>query len=274
MIIDGKLVAKEIKNDLIKKIDKKNPKTLSVIQIGDLEESNIYINRKRKLALELGIKFDLYKYAIDVLEEEIILKINELNKTSNGIFIQLPIPNNLNKNKIINTIDFKKDVDGLTFINQGRLLNNSACLKPCTPSGIIKLLEYYNIDVCSKNVVIVGKSHLVGLPLANILTLKNATVTVCHSKTIDLESFTKKADILISATGVKHIIKKDMVKKEAVVIDVGIIKEDIIYGDVDFDKVAQTASFITPVPGGVGPMTVIMLMYNVINAKEIYDSEN
>lgn len=277
-IIDGKLVAEKIKEEL-KEIIVKNNFSLSlvVIQIGEDEASNIYIKQKEKVASYLGIKFKCIKFSDKTDEFEIEKTINSLNNDINttGLIIQLPIPDKFNKRKLINLIDPNKDIDGLTDINKSKLINKENGLVPCTPLGIIKLLEYYNIEISGKNVVIVGRSELVGRPLSNSLINMDATVTLCHSKTKNLEMHTKNADILISATGKKHLIKKDMVKKGSIVIDVGITKEDgKLYGDVDFDNVKDKVEFITPVPGGVGPMTVIMLMSNVIKSFHLRKNES
>lgn len=270
MILDGKLVSSKIREKIKEELLTFNSKPKLVdIQIGNNSSSDIYIKTKEKACLEIGIDFECIRFDESVNEELIINKIKELNsdKSINGILIQSPIPNKFNLNKLVNMIDPSKDVDGLTDINVGRLVNDNEGLIPCTPFGIIQLLNYYNIDVTSKNVVIVGRSSLVGKPLYNLLLNKNATVTICHSLTSNLIDFTSKADILVVAAGHKHLITSDMVKDGVVVIDVGINRvEGIIYGDVDFNGIASTASFITPVPGGVGPMTVTMLLYNVVKS--------
>ena len=189
------------------------------------------------------------------------------DKNITGIIIQLPIPDKYNTNKLINLIDPNKDVDGLTDYNKVKLYNNEEGIIPCTPLGILELLNHYNIDVKGENIVIIGRSLLVSKPLFNLLLNKDATVTMCHSKTINLSSITKNADILISATGKPHLVTEDMIKDNAVIIDVGISRIDgKLCGDVDFENVSKKASYITPVPGGVGPMTVIMLMKNILNA--------
>lgn len=269
MIIDGREVASKIKEEIKNEISLLlNKLTLCVVQVGDDEASNIYIKQKEKLANELGINFIHKKYndiSEELLEEEII-KLNE-NKYITGIIIQLPIPDKYNTNKLINLIDPNKDVDGLTDYNKVKLYNNEEGIIPCTPLGILELLNHYNIDVKGKNIVIIGRSLLVSKPLFNLLLNKDATVTMCHSKTINLSSITKNADILISATGKPHLVTEDMIKDNAVIIDVGISRIDgKLCGDVDFENVSKKASYITPVPGGVGPMTVIMLMKNILNA--------
>lgn len=268
MIIDGKKLADSIKQSLKKIIIKNNiSTTLAVIQIGENEASNIYIKQKKKISEEIGINFLHIKFNNDENINSIKSKIMELNSDKNvsGIIIQLPIPNNFLKEGILNLIDAEKDVDGLTSNNKIKLLNNEDCFVPCTPLAVIELLKYYNISLEGKNVVIVGRSSLVSKPLFNLLINMNATVTMCHSKTNNLSLYTKSADIIVSATGVKHLIKKEMIKKDVVIIDIGINRESgKICGDVDFENIKELASFITPVPRGVGPMTVIMLMKNTL----------
>lgn len=269
-IIDGKKLKAEIIDELKKEVKHYMIKPcLAVIQIGDDPASNVYINMKAKACDEIGIYFKHIKFTEQSKEIEVINKILELNNDEyvHGILLQLPLPEGFNADKLINYIARNKDVDGLTDINLGKLYNNKPCLISCTPQGIMKLLEEENIDLEGKNVTIVGRSNLVGKPLIGLMLNKNATVTVCHSKTENLSKHTKNADILVVAVGKKHFIKENMVKDDAIVIDVGINKEENkLYGDVDFDKVKSKVKKITPVPGGVGPMTVAMLMTNVINA--------
>ena len=263
-IIDGKLVRDKIKNDLIEKIKKLDKKlTLVVISVGNDPASKIYVNQKEKMATSIGYNFINMHYD-EIEEDDLIEKIKKLNSDSTitGIIIQLPLPSNLNKEKIINTIDPLKDVDGLTNANLLKLIKKEETLIPCTPKGILSLIDYYNISI-EKNIVIVGRSELVGFPLFHLLLNRNATVTLCHSKTKNLDELTKNADILIVAVGKKDLITKNMIKKDSVIIDVGINRvNDKIYGDVSSDC-STIASLITPVPGGVGPMTVISLMENV-----------
>lgn len=278
ILIDGKKVSEEIKQTIKEEITSENLKpSLVVIQIGENEASNIYVKQKEKMAIYLGISFYCIKFDDSVDEQRIKEKIIELNNDENisGIILQLPIPTKYNVNNLINLIDSSKDVDGLTDINRIKLINNEKCFIPCTPLGIIELLKYYNINVTGKNVVIVGRSILVSKPLSNLLLNMDATITICHSKTACLKEYTKNADILISATGKKHLIKKDMIKKDSIVIDVGITRENgKLYGDVDFEKAKSKVSFITPVPGGVGPMTVTMLMKNTIKAFKLRKNES
>lgn len=268
MILNGKEVALGIKEELKNEVSKINPKpSLVVIQVGDDPASDIYVNSKAKLALEIGYEFCHVKFNSDVTEEEIITKIEEINENDkiNGVIVQLPIPKHLNANKIINKIAPIKDIDGLTELNAGKLLTGDASLVSCTPKGIIALLKYYNIELQGKHVVIVGRSNLVGKPLIGLCLNENATVTICHSKTKNLEEITKTADILIVAIGKSRFINEKYVKEGSIIVDVGINRVDgKLYGDVDFDSVFKKSSFITPVPGGVGPMTTISLMENVL----------
>ena len=269
-LIDGKEVSKTIREDIKNEVKTFMIKPcLAVIQVGDDEASNIYVGAKEKACNEAGIYFKHLKYDINVLEKEIINKIIELNNDEyvNGILVQLPLPSNLNEQRIINHITSSKDVDGLNDINVGRLTNNKDGMVPCTAAGIIKLLETYEVPIEGANVVVVGRSKLVGRPLVSLFLKYDATVTVCHSKTKNLKEITKNADILVVATGSKWLIGKDDIKKDAVVIDVGVTREDgKIYGDVNTDEVSKVASLITPSVGGVGPMTVTMLLSNTIKS--------
>jgi methylenetetrahydrofolate dehydrogenase (NADP+)/methenyltetrahydrofolate cyclohydrolase len=269
-IINGKQLSSKIKEDLKKEIETFDFKpTLAVIQVGNDPASEVYVGAKKKASLEVGINFKHLKYEDTISENEIIKKINELNLDSevNGILVQLPLPKHIDSKSVINAINSNKDVDGLTDINVGKLVNNKDCLISCTPLGVFELLKEYKVEIESKHVVIIGKSNLVGKPLISLFLNEGATVTVCHSKTSNLSNFTNQADILVVATGYKHLIDASMVKKDAVVIDVGITRIDNkLYGDVNFDSVYDKISLITPVPGGVGPMTVTMLLKNVINS--------
>ncbi len=274
-IIDGKEISKQIKDELSSKVKTCMIKpSLAVIQIGEDPASNAYIRGKAKAANEIGMNFRLFQYAFDTSEREIINKIVELNNDEyiDGIIVQLPLPSGMSTKRIINAIDVSKDVDGLTDKSIARFYNNRKCFIPCTPLAVMELLKQKEIEVSGKHVVVVGRSNLVGKPLAQLLLKKDATVTVCHSKTENLKEFTKLADILIVAAGRKHLITADMIKEDAIIIDVGITREgEKLYGDVNFDEVEKKASYITPVPGGVGPMTVTMLLKNVI---ECYNNKN
>lgn len=270
MILDGKKVKLEKLEELKNKINKLDRKLcLCVIQVGDDPASNVYVKNKEKTALYLGCEFLHIKFDLDVSQKVILNKIDELNKNDNvdGILVQMPLPKQINEKVIQNRIDSSKDVDGLTDINAGLLFHDEDCLIPCTPLGILELLNYYNISVEGRHVVIVGRSNLVGKPLAALLLNNGATVSVCHSKTMNLKEITKMADILIVAVGKSNLITSDMVKDNIVVIDVGINRiDDRITGDVDFNNIKDKASFITPVPGGVGQMTVLALYENLYKA--------
>lgn len=272
-ILSGKECSLFYKEQLKNEIDKIEKKLkLTVIRIGNDSASEIYVNSKKKACLESGIDCEEIHFDHDVTNEIVITKIKELNNNDDvtSILVQLPIPKHLNTNEIINTISQKKDVDGLTTINIGKLNNNERGIIPATPKGIMSMLDYYNISVEGKNVVIVGRSNLVGKPLIPLLLNKNATVTICHSKTKDLHKFTQKADILISAAGKKDLITCNMVKKDVIIVDVGINRIDgKIYGDVDYENVSQVATSITPVPGGVGVMTVTSLLMNIVECYKI-----
>ena len=272
-ILDGKNLRDKILTDLKTRITKFEQKpALVVILIGENPASKIYVNNKKKTAESLGINSTVINYPTDVSEEELLKKIEELNENPDvhAVLVQLPLPNHINKFKVINAIKPSKDVDGFTPYNAGRLfIGEKPFAYPCTPKGIIRLLEEYNIQISGKHAVIVGRSNIVGKPLAQMLLDKNATVTVCHSHTENLAEITKTADILISAVGGK-IIWKNMVKSNCIVVDVGIFKDENgkTRGDVDFDEVAPQTSFISPVPGGVGPMTIAMLMENTVELFE------
>lgn len=270
-IMDGKKVSLERKEELIKKIRLLSKKlTLVVISVGDNAASQVYVKQKEKMALSVGYDFlNLHYDAIQ--EEELLAKIQELNLNPDitGIIIQLPLPDYLNKERILNSVHYLKDVDGLTSTNLLKLIKKEDGLLPCTPKGIMSLLDAYKVDFSGKRVVIVGRSELVGLPLFHLLLNQNATVTLCHSKTKNLKSYTEMADILIVAVGKKEMITEDMVKEKAIVVDVGINRVDSkLYGDVSSDAFSKV-SFMTPVPGGVGPMTVISLMENVYLANQL-----
>jgi methylenetetrahydrofolate dehydrogenase (NADP+)/methenyltetrahydrofolate cyclohydrolase len=268
VIIDGKELSTKIQDKI--KVDIKScmiRPSVAVIQVGENAASESYIKNKEKACSNVGIYFRLCKFEEGTPELTIINKIKELNNDEyvNGILIQLPLPPQYNEKRLLNAVTNSKDVDGLTDINTGRFVNGKKSMVPCTPLAVMRMLEENKIDVAGKHVVIVGRSNLVGKPLATLMTNKDATVTVCHSKTVNLEDYTKTADILVVAAGVPKLITDKMVKKDAVVIDVGINRVDgKLVGDVDFDKVAKVASYITPVPGGVGPMTVAMLLENII----------
>ena len=268
MIIDGKKVAFSILEELkekVKKLDKKPG--LAVILANDDPSSKVYVSSKEKYSLDLGYKSCVYRFDKTITQGKLIQLIHELNENPdiNGILVQLPLFSHLNEDEILELIHPKKDVDGFHPVNIGKLY---AGLEPyavcCTPKGIIKLLKAYNIKIEGKKALVIGRSNIVGKPVAALLLNENATVTIAHSKTKNLKEYTKKADIIVSATGHPKLITADMVKKGAVVIDVGIVRQDNgrLVGDIDFEKVKDIVSYITPVPGGVGPMTIACLMEN------------
>lgn len=270
MIMDGKALKGEILSVLaeeVKSLDK--VPTLCVIQVGDDEASNVYINQKRKMCNEIGYNFIHEKYDDSITEEELLKNIDRFNSNDNidAILVQMPLPNGINEKNIQNAVSKYKDVDGLNDSNIIDLINGRDALYPCTACGVVSLLDKYEVILEGSNVVIVGRSSLVGMPLFHMLENRNATVTLCHSKTRNLVDITKNADIIISATGVKNLIKEDMVGDNTVIVDVGITRENgKLYGDVDFDNVSKKASLITPVPGGVGPMTIASLAQNILKA--------
>lgn len=269
-LIDGKKIQTEMIEELNKEVSglKSIPK-LVIIQIGDFGPSNKYVAQKKTVGEKVGILVEHIRFTEENTEEEVLNKIDELNDDKNvhGVMVQLPLPKGFDEDKITNRVASYKDVDGLTTENIGRLFDGKNAFTPCTALGVMELFKRYNISLKGKHAVILGRSKLVGKPLIACLLNENATVTVCHSKTENLDSITKKADILIVAIGKKHFVTKDMVRRGTVVIDVGINVEDgKIYGDVNFEDVKQKASYMTPVPNGVGRMTVISLMKNVIKA--------
>lgn len=274
VIIDGKALAKKIKENLkieCEELKQKDIKSkLAVIMVGDDSASKIYVKNKSKACEDVGIEYEEYLLGLETTQKELIYLIEKLNKDKsvNAILLQSPIPSNLNINEAFTTISPEKDVDGFNTLNVGKLVLNQDTFVPCTPYGIMKIFEEYNIDLSGKNVVILGRSNIVGKPLIHCCLNKNATVTTCHSKTQNIKEITLKADVLISAIGKANFVTTDMIKENTVVIDVGInrLENGKITGDVDFENVKEKASYITPVPGGVGPMTIAMLMNNVIKA--------
>ena len=270
-LLDGKKVRDEVLEDLKKKIAENNLAIkLAIILVGNNEASKIYIRNKEKACKNVGIEVEKHLLDEKTREEDLIDLINKLNEDASvtGIILQSPVPTHIDFDKCSGLIRASKDVDGFTEENIYNLYLGNDTIMPCTVKGIIKLLEYYDIPLEGANVVIVGRGNIVGHPLSLALINKNATVTVAHSKTKDLSNVTKNADILISATGVAHLITLDMVKPGAVVVDVGVSRIDgHIVGDVDFDNVKDVASWITPNPGGVGPMTVAMIIDNLFMMK-------
>lgn len=274
VIIDGKELAKKIRANLkieCEELNKNGIKSkLAVIMVGDDPASKVYVRNKSRACEDVGIDYEEYLLESNITQKELIDLIKKLNQdnTVNGILLQSPIPSNLDINEAFRTISPEKDVDGFNPVNVGKLVLGQDTFVSCTPYGIIKMFEEYNIDLSGKNVVILGRSNIVGKPLIHCCLNKNATVTTCHSKTQNIKEIASRADVLISAIGKAHFVTEDMVKENAVVIDVGINRPENgkITGDVDFENVKEKASYITPVPGGVGPMTIAMLMNNVIKA--------
>lgn len=281
IIIDGKELARKIRQNL--KIDCENLKSkgiipkLAVIMVGDNPASKVYVRNKSKACEDVGIEYEEFLLNENITQEELIDLIEKLNNRDDitGILLQSPIPGHLDINEAFRTISPKKDVDGFHPVNVGKLALGQDTFVSCTPYGVIKMFEEYNIDLTGKNVVIIGRSNIVGKPLIQCCLNKNATVTVCHSKTKDLAEHTKRADIVIVAIGRAKFLTADMVKDGVVVIDVGINRNEDgkLCGDVDFENVSKKASYITPVPGGVGPMTIAMLMNNVIKAAAFGDTD-
>ena len=280
MIIDGKkeaeLLREEIKKEILEIKESKNKVPgLTVILIGNYAPSQIYVKNKEKNSKEVGMNSDIIKYSDDVTEKEILNKIKELNNDQNvsGILVQLPLPKQIDKEKIINSIHPSKDVDGFNPINVGNLSSGYQGLVPCTPMGCLMLIKKVEKNLSGKHAVIIGRSNLNGKPMAQLLLKENCTVTIVHSKTKNLQQECLKADILVAAVGVPNLVKKDWVKKDAIVIDVGINKlNDKIVGDVEFDQVKDIAKAITPVPGGVGPMTIACLLKNTLECFKDYQT--
>lgn len=278
-ILDGRETKMKMLEDLKERINKLDRKLgLVVIQVGNDPASNVYVKNKEKMSTSLGINFKHIKLEDNVKEEELLKIIDELNEDEevDGIIVQMPIPKHLNPHTIQNRIKSSKDIDGLTDINMGKLAHGKEELVPCTPIGIMDLLKEYKIDIEGKCVTIVGRSDLVGKPLAALMLNNNATVILCHSKTKDLQKYTSMADILVVAIGKPKLIKQDFVKENSTVIDVGInrLEDGTLCGDVDFDSVKNKVKYITPVPGGVGQMTVAEIGSNVYKAYTLKNIKN
>ncbi len=279
-IIDGKEVSSYVKQQVKLQTDSLKQQgiipCLAVIIVEGDPASRVYVNNKKRACEVCGIKSLEYALPGDVSEEELLSLIDKLNNDSsvNGILCQLPVPKHIDEKKVIDAISPVKDVDGFSAENVGKIWLGDHSISPCTPMGVIELLDYYKIDVQGKNCVIVGRSNIVGKPMAALLLERNATVTVCHSKTKDLASFTRNADIIVAAVGRANFITADMVGEGAVVIDVGInrLSSGKLCGDVDFGCVKEKASYITPVPGGCGPMTIAVLMKNTIEATKMQNN--
>ncbi|MDR0408513.1 MAG: bifunctional methylenetetrahydrofolate dehydrogenase/methenyltetrahydrofolate cyclohydrolase FolD [Campylobacteraceae bacterium] len=276
VLLDGKTLSNSIQNEIKQKTDKLRKKDitagLAVILVGDDPASHSYVKMKERACENSGIYSILHKMPSSISEEKILETITMMNKNSNidGILVQLPLPHHINQTKIIEAIDSTKDVDGFHPFNVGRLVAGLEGFVPCTPLGVMRLLKHYDIDPKGLNACVVGASNIVGKPMMNLLLNAFATVDICHIYTKDLASHTKKADLLIVGVGKAGLITKDMVKNDAIVVDIGInhLKNGKLVGDVDFENVAPKCSFITPVPGGVGPMTIAMLLENTIKAAE------
>lgn len=273
-ILDGKAVSQRIKDELKIEVEnlKKEGKTvgLAVIIVGDNPASRIYVNNKKKACEQLGIHSEEFALPAETTEEELKALVEKLNNDNSidGILVQLPLPEHINEEAVINTISAKKDVDAFHPSNVGKIMIGNYDFLPCTPAGVMELIAESGISVEGKNCVVVGRSNIVGKPQAMLLLQKNGTVTICHSRTKDLASVTREADILVAAVGVPELIKGDMIKEGAVVIDVGMnrLPDKKLVGDVDFAECEKKAAAITPVPGGVGPMTIAMLMKNTVKA--------
>jgi len=272
-IIDGKLVSAAVKERVANEVKELNQKGISVclavILVGSDPASQIYVANKKKACEQLGIISKEYLLPEATTQDELLALVNKLNndKTVNGILCQLPLPKGLNEKAVIAAINPEKDVDAFHPVNVGKIMIGDYDFLPCTPAGVMEMLSFYNIDVCGKECVVIGRSNIVGKPMGMLLLHKNGTVTICHSRTQNLSEVTAKADILVAAVGKAKFVTADMVKQGAVVIDVGMNREEgKLCGDVDFDAVSQKASYITPVPGGVGPMTIATLMQNTLTA--------
>lgn len=274
-IIDGKQISAAVREDIKKQTIEFSQEFgrlpgLSVIIVGENPASQVYVRNKKKACEEVGFKSEVIEMPESTTQEELLAKIEELknDKTVNGILVQLPLPGHLDENEVIKAIPPEKDVDAFHAENVGHIMIGDAELLPCTPAGIITMLDYEGIDVTGKHCVVIGRSNIVGKPMAMLLLKKNGTVTVCHSKTKDLKEFTKAADILVVAIGRAKFVTGDMIKPGAVVIDVGMDRDENgkLCGDVDFESAKEVAGAITPVPGGVGPMTITTLLQNTLKA--------
>ncbi|CAM5203987.1 Bifunctional protein FolD OS=Ureibacillus acetophenoni OX=614649 GN=folD PE=3 SV=1 [Ureibacillus acetophenoni] len=268
----GKQIRQSIADRVVKLKDQGVTPGLAVILVGDNPASQTYVRNKQKSCEAIGIYSELVKLPEDTKESELLEQIQQLNKRQDihGILVQLPLPKHINEDNVIATIAPEKDVDGFSPVSVGKMMLGQDTFLPCTPFGVMKLLEYIGVDLAGKHAVVVGRSHIVGKPMGQLLLQKDATVTYTHSKTNDLPSITKQADILIAAVGRANFITKEHVKPGAIVIDVGINRDENnkLVGDVHFDDVSPIASHITPVPGGVGPMTITMLLFNTVQSAE------
>lgn len=278
-IIDGKAVSKKVKQEVAAEVINLKEKGiipgLAVIIVGDDPASRVYVNNKKKACAEVGFYSEEYALPADTSMEKLLELIDVLNNRAdiNGILCQLPLPKHLDEKAVIDYIDSSKDVDAFSPVNVGKIMIGDYDFLPCTPAGVMELLKSYEIDVEGKECVVIGRSNIVGKPMGMLLLHKNGTVTICHSRTKDLKDVCKRADILVAAVGIAEFVTADMVKPGAVVIDVGMNRKDgKLCGDVKFDEVSEKASFITPVPGGVGPMTIAMLMKNTLKAAKLHNN--
>lgn len=275
-VIDGKVIGQEIRNEIKEQVaslvERGYKPGLAVILVGANSASQTYVKNKEKSSIEVGMKSELIKLPETVSEEELLREVEKLNQDDSidGILVQLPLPKHIDENKVIRAIDPEKDVDGFHPMNVGKMLIGQQTFLPCTPYGIMQLLERSGVEIAGKHAVVIGRSNIVGKPMGQLLLQKDATVTYCHSRTKDLKHFTKQADILIVAIGMAKFITGDYVKEGAVVIDVGMNRDENgkLCGDVEYHSAQQQASLITPVPGGVGPMTITMLLKNTLESAE------
>lgn len=277
-IIDGKAVSQYLKEKIRDEAKAEGLKPgLAVVLVGDDAASHVYVNNKKKACEFCGFYSESYQMPADTTQDELLSLIDVLNKNDavHGILVQMPLPRHIDETAVIERIDPEKDVDAFNPVNVGKIMTGDFDFLPCTPAGVMELLKYYNIDVSGKECVVIGRSNIVGKPMAMLMLHANATVTICHSRTRDLCDVVRRADIIVAAVGKKHFVTADMVKDGAVVVDVGINRGDDgkLYGDVDFENVSEKASFITPVPGGVGPMTIAMLMQNTLTSARLHSKE-
>ncbi len=277
-IISGKIVSQRVRDDVKRETESIKAKNgivpgLAVVIVGDDPASRVYVNNKKKACAEVGFKSEEYALSAETTQEELIALVKKLNASPeiNGILVQLPLPKHINEKAVIEAISPEKDVDAFHVSNVGRIMIGDYHFLPCTPAGVMELIHSENIEICGKNCVVIGRSNIVGKPMAMLLLHENGTVTITHSRTKNLSEITRNADILVAAVGKPKFVTGDMVKNGAVVIDVGMDRDENgkLCGDVDFDSVEPKASYITPVPGGVGPMTIAMLMKNTLMAAKI-----
>lgn len=276
-IIDGKAVAQSVKDDVAAQTRQLKEQGitpgLAVVIVGDDSASRVYVNNKKKACAQVGFYSEEYALPAQTTQQELLELVDTLNrkKDINGILVQLPLPKHLDEKAVIEAIDPQKDVDAFHASNVGKIMIGDYHFLPCTPAGVMELLKSQQIDVCGKSCVVIGRSNIVGKPMAMLLLHQNGTVTICHSRTQNLKEVCRGADILVAAVGIAKFVKADMVKKGAVLIDVGMDRDENgkLCGDVDFAQVEPVASYITPVPGGVGPMTIAMLMKNTLMAAKL-----